>query len=74
MYEIYYLCGKVIAELELLEEGGQEYGWKEENDAPEEDIRYVGACRAAGTAYKLSAVLNTVLQQEGQNYSYSSYN
>lgn len=74
MCEKYYLCGKVIAELELLEEGGQKDGWKEENDAPEEDIRYVGAFRAAGAAHKLSALLNTVLQIEGQNHSYSLYN
>ncbi len=68
---IMYLCGKVIAELELLEEGGHEDGGKEENDTPEEDIRNVGSIRATGAAHKLPSVFNTVLQQQVEG-SYSN--
>lgn len=64
MCEELYLCGKVIAELELLEEGGHEDGGKEKNDTPEEDIRDVGSMRTAGAAHKLPSLFNTVLQQQ----------
>lgn len=58
-----YLCGKIIAELELLEEGRQEHSTKEENDTPEENIGNVWSMRAAGAAHKLPLLFNTVLQR-----------
>lgn len=61
---IMYLCWKVIAELEVLEEGGHDDGGEEENDTPEEDVRNIGPLGAAGAAHKLPAVLNTVLKQQ----------
>lgn len=56
-----YLRGKVIAELELLEECGHEDGGEEENDTPEEDIRNVRSVRATGASHKLPLLFNTVL-------------
>lgn len=70
MYDALYLCRKVIAELELLEQGGHEDGGKEENDTPEEDIRNIGSMRATGTPNKLPLLFNTVLQQQVKD-SYS---
>ena len=61
---IMYLSGKVIAELEVLEEGGHDDGGEEENDTPEEDVGNVGPLGAAGAAHKLPTVLNTVLKQQ----------
>lgn len=61
---IVYLCRKVIAELEFLEEGGHEDGGKEENDTPEEDVRNVGTMGATGAAHKLPTLFNTILQQQ----------
>lgn len=63
-HDAQYLRGKVIAELELLEEGGHEDGRKEEDDTPEEDIRNIGSVRATCTAHKLPLLFNTVLQQQ----------
>jgi len=69
-----YLCGKVIAELELLEECRHKDSGEEENDTPEENIRDVGSMRATGAAHKLASFFNTVLQQRaGENYSDLSY-
>lgn len=61
---IMYLCGKVIAELELLEEGGHDDGGEEEDDTPEEDVGNVGSMRAAGAAHKLPTFFDTSLQVE----------
>lgn len=61
-----YLCGKIIAELELLEESRHEDSGKKENDTPEEDIRDVGSLGATGAAHKLPTLLNTVLEQQGR--------
>ncbi len=47
------LGGEVAARLELLEEGRQEDGGEEEDDAPEQDVGDVGAVGAAGTALEL---------------------
>lgn len=68
MCENIYLCGKVIAELELFKEGGHDDGGKEEKDTPEEDIGDVWSSGAAGGAQKLPALFNTILQRqiEGQ--------
>lgn len=65
-----YLCGKVIAELELFEEGRHEDSGEKEYDTPEEDIRNVGSMWATCTAHKLALLFNTVLQQqvEGQSF------
>lgn len=68
MYTGQYLGGKVVAELEILEEGGHEHGGEEENDTPEEDIGNVGPVGAAGAAYKLSALLDAVLQRGGRGH------
>lgn len=59
-----YLCGKIIAELELLEECRHDDCRKEENDTPEENIRNVRSVRAAGGAYKLPSLFNAVLQEK----------
>ncbi len=68
---IMYLCGKVIAELELLKEGGHEDGGKEENDTPEEDVRNVGSFRTARAAHKLPTLFNTILQVENTYVCFS---
>lgn len=59
-----YLCGKVIAELELFEEGRHEDGGKKEDDTPEENIGNIRSMRATGTAHKLALLFNTVLQKK----------
>lgn len=62
MNDAQYLCGKVIAELELLEEGRHQDSRKEEKDTPEENIRNIRSMRTAGAAHKLPSLFNTVLQ------------
>lgn len=74
MYKELYLCGKVIAELEVLEEGGHDDGGKEEDDTPEEDIRNVGSMRAAGAAHELPSLFNAILHQQVEGrYLYLSH-
>lgn len=58
----WYLCGKVITELEPLEKGRHDNRGKEKNDTPEEDVRDVGALETASAADKLPTLFNTVLQ------------
>lgn len=58
----WYLCGKVITELEPLEKGRHDNRGKEKNDTPEEDVRDVGAVGTARTASKLPTLFNTILQ------------
>lgn len=59
-----YLCGKIIAELEVFQERRHEDSGKEENDTPEENIWNVGSMGAAGFAHKLPSVLNAALQHQ----------
>lgn len=61
MEDAQYLCREVIAELELLKEGGHEDGRKKEEDTPEEDVRNIGSMRATGAAHKLALLFNTGL-------------
>lgn len=61
-YLTVYLGGKVVAELEVLEEGRHDDGGEEENDAPEEDVGDVGPCGATGAADKLATLFNAILQ------------
>lgn len=66
-----YLCGKVIAELELLEESRQEHSAEEKNDTPEENIGNIGSMRATSTAHKFPFLFNTVLQiDRGQSFMF----
>lgn len=58
----WYLCGKVITELEPLEKGRHDNRGKEKNDTPEEDVGDVGALGTARAADKLPTLFNTVLQ------------
>lgn len=66
------LGGKVAARLELLEEGWHEDGGEEEDHAPEEDVRDVGAVGATSAAYKvpvqLFALLMTHNEEEGKTW------
>lgn len=57
-----YLGRKVVAELELLEEGRHDDGGEEEDDAPEEDVGDIGPFGAAGAADELATLFNAILQ------------
>lgn len=57
-----YLGRKVVAELEILEEGRHDDGGEEEEDAPEEDIGDVGPFGAAGAADELATLFNAILR------------
>lgn len=57
-----YLGRKVVAELEILEEGRHDDGGEKEDDAPEEDIRDIGPFGATSTANKLATFFDAVLQ------------
>lgn len=60
----WYLCGKVVTELETLEKGRHDNRGEEKNDTPEEDIRDVGTIGATCAADKLPALFNTVLRHQ----------
>lgn len=62
MKDCVYLGGKVVAELEILEEGRHDDGGEEEEDAPEEDIGDVGSFGAAGAADELATLFYAILR------------
>ena len=59
-----YLCGKVTAELELLEECRHDDSGEEENNAPEQNVWYVWPARAAGFVLELPLLCFAVLKHE----------